>query len=194
MKYLFIAAHVDDIELSCGGWIQQLVTKHEVKCVTLSHVYNRVDLTDESGEALRTLGVDNARWCGAETRRFNAHENYVTDVCYEQTRGVDTVVTHDICDRHPDHSIVAKQIRRVFNGNLLTFMAPWNGNEDPNFFVELSQQNLDTKIQALNHYKSQAHRPYMSLAAITAQARYNGLRSSKLYAEGFKIVRLVGNL
>lgn len=151
MKILFISAHVDDIELACGGAIQKYLSEfHIVKCVTLSHKYGGVDLTEESEDAMRTIGIDNARWCGAETRRFNAHENYIADTCYEQTRGFDVVFTHDIEDRHPDHAIVARQVRRVFNGNLFTFIAPWNGEESAKYHIEITEQQLETKIKALS--------------------------------------------
>jgi LmbE family N-acetylglucosaminyl deacetylase len=80
---------------------------------------------------------------------------------------------------------------RVWKKSIFTYLAPWNGNENPNYFVEITQQQLERKIEALACYRSQAHRPYMNADFIRAQARYNGIKCGKLYAEAFKIERLI---
>lgn len=192
MTHLFIVAHLDDAELSCGGLIAKLISNGDhVKVVSLSHKYNGVDLSDEFERSMEELGVRSLRWCGAETRRFNAFENYIADVVYEQTYKFDYVYTHDYTDRHTDHHTVAKQVKRIYNGNLYTFLCPWNGAEVSNYFVELSEEHLKKKIKALACYESQSHRSYMQPDFIRAQAVYNGIKCGKKYAEAFRIEKLI---
>jgi len=171
MTNLFIVAHVDDAEISCGGLIQKLIQKGEhVKVISLSKVYSGADLFYEFQASMETLKVDEYQTFNIETRRFNANQNYISDIIYEKALGYDNVVTHDCSDRHDDHRIVAEKVRRLFNGNIFTFMTPLNGNEDPNYFVEITGQQLEKKVSALACYKSQSHRSYMQPEFIRAQA------------------------
>lgn len=192
MTHLFIFSHVDDCELSCGGLITKLVSKGEhVKVIAMSHKYEGVDLKNEFMKSMDVLMVRDRQLFGIEARRFNAFENSVADIVYERVQGYDYVYTHDTSDRHTDHSVLATQVKRIYSGSLITSVFPWNGNEDPNYFVEISEAQLENKIAALKCYKSQSHRPYMDEEFIRSWARYNGVKCGKLYAEAFKIERLI---
>jgi LmbE family N-acetylglucosaminyl deacetylase len=192
MTHLFIVSHVDDAELSCGGVIQKLNLKGEhVKVYSLSYIYNTQDLSGEFIDSMECLGVKSFQYFNAETRRFNVHQNRINEVIYEKTRLYDNIYTHSLNDRHPDHRIVAEQVRRVHNGNLFTFLCPWNGQHDENKFVEISEQQLEKKIEALRCYKSQSHRAYMSEDFIRSQAIYNGVKCGKKYAEAFRIEKMI---
>lgn len=191
MTNLFMVAHVDDAEISCAGLIQKLRSKCDhVKVISLSHVYSNISLLDEFIHSMNLLDAE-YRTYNVETRRFNANQNYISDIIYDMVKGYDNVYTHDCSDRHDDHRVVAEQVRRLYNGNLYTFITPLNGNECPNYFAELLEAQLENKIEALACYKSQAHRAYMNPDFIRAQARYNGIKCGKLYAEGFKVERLI---
>lgn len=192
MTNLFIGSHYDDVELSCGGLIQKLILKGDhVSVFSLSHVYNNVDLSSEFIASMETLGVELFRYHNIETRCFNANQNHICDLIYEKTLGYDRVFTHDCSDRHDDHRVVAEKVRRVHNASLFTFIAPWNGVEKSNYFVELSEQQLEKKIEALRCYKSQAHRAYMDEDFIRSWARTTGIKCGKKYAEGFHVERLI---
>lgn len=192
MTHLFIVGHIDDAELSCAGTMQRLIKKGEhVKVYSLSYEYEGQDLSSEFINSMELLGVESFQYFNAETRRFNAHENRIADIIYEKGRGYDNIYTHSLSDRHPDHRIVSQQVRRMHNGSLFTFLCPWNGDEQSNYFIELTEEQIEKKIQALGCYKSQAHRSYMDPDFIRSWARYNGIKCGKLYAEAFKIERLI---
>jgi LmbE family N-acetylglucosaminyl deacetylase len=70
-------------------------------------------------------------------------------------------------------------------------MCPFNGELLPNYFVEISEQHLEKKIQALACYKSQSHRAYMDPEFIRSQAIYNGIKCGKKYAEAFRIEKMI---
>lgn len=188
MKYLFIGAHCDDSEMSCGGVMQ----KFPGDVIPLSYC-GVEEIAKEFQESMKVLGLNGY-----------AHQFTVREMMSERSQIAkhlmacqmyDTIFTHDINDVHDDHRVVAEECLRIFKRqNIFTYLSPWNGNEDPNYFVELSEQQLEKKIKALACYKSQAHRKYMDPDFIRAWARYNGIKCGKLYAEGFKVVRLVQSL
>lgn len=191
MEVKFITAHVDDAPLAASGLIIRLVSEgHNVEVVSLSHIYGGHDLSEEFNTSMNVLGATGKLY-NVETRRFDSHKNYVSELIYSETRKPKMIVTHDILDRHPDHRIVAEQVLRVFNNNLYTFIAPWNGEERPTFFSSLNGEMMTKKIEVLRCFKSQNRRQYMQSQEIISQLVYNAQKCSKLYAEGFKVVRLI---
>lgn len=189
-KYLFVGAHCDD-ELCFGGMMLKLSEQgHEITYIPLSWCC-KDDLIKECIESSKILKVSKI-WIGDhDVRHFDDSRARIADYFSQLNGGYDFVFTHAVNDKHPDHRTVAEESLRCFTGNLFTYIGPWNGDENPNYFVELSESQLETKIKALECYKSQAHRAYMHPDFIRAQARYNGIRCGKLYSEGFKVVRLV---
>lgn len=183
MKALFLGGHIDE-ELCFAGTILSLKSKYEIDYWAChpgfadhKEFFNSMEILGCNGDILNQDTLRNA-----------------SDFLYRIREQYDIVFTHSITDRHPMHRMVAEESIRVFNQSLLTYIGPWNGNEDPNYFVELSEEQLDKKIAALSCYKSQAHRKYMDPDFIRAWGRYNGIKCGKLYAEGFKVVRLVQSL
>lgn len=186
-KYLFISSHSDDSELSCGGTMYKLASEgHTVNHLILSYCGNK-QLTIEAQKAADILGVT-LSMADFEVRKFDAAK--IADYLYS-LKDQDYVFAPSCLDRHDDHRTTAEQCRRIFNGNLITYLSPWNGAHSENYFVELTVDQLEKKINALYCYRSQSHRPYMSSDFIRAQAVYNGIKCGKKYAESFKIERLI---
>lgn len=176
MKALFLGGHTDE-ELCFAGTMQKYISHYIVFDTGSANIEEFVKANNS---------FDNT-WEISHTKEPQG----VADLLYGLRNNYDIVFTHSIHDRHPLHKMIGEQSLRVFNQSLLTYIGPWNGNEDPNYFVELSEEQLEKKIAALACYKSQAHRPYMDPEFIRSWARYNGIKCGKLYAEGFKVVRLV---
>lgn len=189
-KYLFIAAHTDE-ELCFAGTMLKLSEQgHEVMYIPQSTCGHQ-DLYSECMEAAKILKVSKV-WTGDyQVRHFKNQSARLADYFSQLNGGYDYVFTHSVSDRHPDHRTVGEESRRVFNGNLATYVGPWNGEENPNYFVELTEKHLEKKIEALACYQSQSHRQYMNPDFIRAQAIYNGIKCGKRYAEAFRIERLI---
>lgn len=190
-KYLFISAHADDCELSCGGAMHKLARLgHEITHIALSLCGNK-DLLSEMVQAAKCLQTSKIWTQDHTVREFKLETERISTYFYQLNGNYDFIFTHSEADKHPDHRTTGEESRRIFTGNLLTYITPYNGNDQPNFFVELDPQDLEYKIEALACYKSQAHRPYMDPEFIRAWARYNGIRCGKKYAEGFHTQRLI---
>lgn len=189
MKYLFIGAHPDDTDLSCGGTMAKLSEEgHKVRSIALSMCDSA--LLDEFPEAAKILAIKESIH-NFTVRTIHTQRGQLADYFFERRDKYDFVFTHSLTDRHLDHKTVAEESVRIFNGNVLSYIQPLNGNEYNDYFVELSEEQLEKKIQALACYKSQAHRPYMDPEFIRAWARYNGIKCGKKYAEGFQTQRLI---
>jgi N-acetylglucosamine malate deacetylase 1 len=188
VKYLFIGSHADDVELSCGGTVAKLSEEgHNVTMCAMS-CCGRPDLIDECSSSSKILGVhlllNNFR-----VRRFSEERQKIADYFYSMRDDYDTVFTHSSEDRHPDHRTIGEESLRVFTGNLFTYIAPWNGEENANYFVELSPGQLQKKLEAIQCYKSQTHRKYMNPDFIRSWAIYNGIKAGYEYAEAFRLVK-----
>lgn len=180
MKALFIGGHVDE-ELCFAGTLRTYKKPHYIV------VSNGTSNHDEFSASCNMLG------CSFEVSQ-TADPQRLADFFYSIRNNYDIVFTHSVNDRHPIHKMVAEASLRIFNQSLITYIGPWNGEEQANYFVELDRGDLEDKIQILSSYQSQAHRTYMQPDFIRSWARYNGIKCGKLYAEGFKVVRLVQNL
>lgn len=192
MKYLFIGAHVDDVELSCGGMIAVLKQSgNYVHVVSLSGVYNGECLRNEWMESMKILGVDEYTIHDFTVRNFYTQRQQILDYLIT-FKNYDTIVTHSTYDQHQDHSVVAMESIRAFkNNNLLAYTGEWNGNPPLNYFFTLDQHHIEKKIEALKCYQSQKDKPYMAPSFVWANAMNNGVKCGEKFAEGFSVVRYV---
>jgi LmbE family N-acetylglucosaminyl deacetylase len=55
----------------------------------------------------------------------------------------------------------------------------------------LDEKNVQSKVDALNEYKSQAHRTYANEEFIRSLARTRGVQIGSRYAETFDLVRWI---
>lgn len=191
-KYLFIGAHTDDIELSCGGTISKLHEQgHEVRCYTFSYCDN-LTLLLEHQRAMGVLKVKNYVLNTYDVRTFSyLRQNILDDLqMFKQSYYPDMVFTHDPKDIHQDHRVVAEETLRAFKFyNIATYINPWNTDGDsPNYFITLNQNHIDDKIAASEQYESQAHRFYFYKDMITTNATYWTNRNPfQQYCEAFTI-------
>lgn len=187
-KYLFIGAHTDEELCFAGTVIKFRERGDDVETLFLSSCED-YSLKMECCASGELLGVQPMIY-NLPVRLFRERKTYITDKLHE-LRYFEFVFTHSVTDKHPDHRTVAEESLRVFNRNVITYIGPWNGDEEPNYFVSLTEQQLDKKIEALTSYRSQAHRAYMNPDFIRSWAVYNGIKAGCKFAEGFKIQRLI---
>ena len=103
----------------------------------------------------------------------------------------DLVLVPSLEDTHQDHSVVAQEARRAFKRTrLLGYEAPWNNYRfDVTAFVTLDHRHVERKWQALQQFRSQADRPYMTRRYVESQAGFRGVQAGVANAEAFQILR-----
>jgi hypothetical protein len=58
-------------------------------------------------------------------------------------------------------------------------------------FIELSKESVDTKVKAINAYKTQKSRMFFSNDIVGDLARVRGKQIGREYAECFEVIRMI---
>lgn len=198
---LCIGAHPDDIELGCGALISDIVDQTNVICVTLSDNRENPELTNlpsEHDASMAILGVkpENAILHDFTTRRFQAARQEILEVMIslKMQYHPEVVLVHTAQDIHQDHQTITQEALRAFRGTTLLGFDVLRSSYGffPDFLIEVSEKGVDTKIRALKAYKTYADKYYFDENIIYATAIRHGALAERPFAEGFDILRIVG--
>ena len=196
-----IGAHPDDIELGCGALIADIVDQTEVICVTLSDNQKNPllnNLVNEYHASMNILGVkpEFVFLHNFVTRRFQESRQEILEVMIELKKRFqpEVVFVHTSQDIHQDHQTVTQEALRAFRGTSLLGFDVLRSSYGffPNFLVEVSEQAVLKKVQALKAYKTYANKYYFDENITHATAIRHGALAERPYAEGFDILRIVG--
>lgn len=197
----FIGAHPDDIELGCGALIADIADQTNVICVTLSD--NRENpalgnLVDEHYASMAILGVkrENTILHDFTTRRFQAARQEILEVLIDLKYRYhpEVVFAHTAQDIHQDHKTITEEALRAFRGTTLLGFDVLRSSYGffPDFLVEVSEAGVRAKIEALKAYHTYADKYYFDENIIHATAIRHGALAERPFAEGFDILRIVG--
>lgn len=203
---LVLAPHTDDGEFGCGGTIHKLCEQgREVYYAAFSACKQSVSpafpddiLIQEVKAATKILGIPPERLLlfDYEVRTFNYHRQSILDQLIQLREKIkpELVFMPSLNDIHQDHKTIAEEGLRAFKfGSILCYEMPWNNlNFHTSGFVTLSDLDLQKKIEALQVYRSQAHRPYANEEFVRSLARTRGVQIHTRYAETFEVLRYVG--
>jgi LmbE family N-acetylglucosaminyl deacetylase len=201
-KVLFIGAHPDDIELGCGAFIANIAGSTEVLCVTLSDNQKNPALqsvVEEHYRSMAVLGVprDHDRVEAFETRRFPHVRQEILEYLFQLNRQFrpEIVFVHTKADIHQDHNVVTEEALRAFRGiTLLGFDALRSSyGFFPHFLVEVTEQDMERKVQALMEYNTYGEKYYFDPSVLRATLIRHGALAERPFAEGFDILRIVGD-
>ena len=105
----------------------------------------------------------------------------------------DIVFIPALTDVHQDHYTIAQEGFRAFKfSSLLSYELPWNNlSFNTACFMKLEEKHILKKIEAVNQYKSQAHRPYANEELIRSLVRTRGVQINTHYAECFEVIRWI---
>ena len=198
---LCIGAHPDDIELGCGALIADISDQTNVVCVTLSDNQENpllTNLVEEHRESMRILGVkpENDILYQFITRRFQSVRQDILEVMLDLKKRYhpEVVLVHTGQDIHQDHKTITEEALRAFRGTTLLGFDVLRSSYGffPNFLVEVSEEGVQTKIKALQAYTTYQDKYYFDQNIIHATAIRHGALAERPFAEGFDILRIVG--
>ncbi|MEY3965088.1 MAG: hypothetical protein RL263_257 [Bacteroidota bacterium] len=206
-KILLLSPHTDDGELGCGASVAKLIRQgKEVIYVAFSACEQSVlpefpkdILIQEVKAATKELGIlpENLILHRFEVRTFNYHRQEILDLLIQlrEEYKPDTVLIPSLNDIHQDHKTIAEEALRAFKfHNVISYELPWNNlNFNTCAFEIVEEQDVLCKINALNQYQSQSHRPYANEEFLRSQLRMRGVQVARRYAEVFEVVRLVND-
>ena len=204
-KVLFVGAHPDDIEIGCGALISHMMhtcQDCDVRCVTLSDNQKNPKLKNIVGEhhnSMRTLGVPQEKVILGtfETRNFPRDRQRILEFLYELNHsfGPEIVFAHSSADIHQDHGVVTTEALRAFRGRTVLGFDVLRSSYGffPHFLVEVDEADVERKVEALAQYKTYADVYYFNADITRSTLVRHGALAERPFAEGFDILRIVGN-
>ncbi len=202
---MVLAPHTDDGELGCGGSIAKFCTEgREVyyaafclcsKSLPATLPSNTLEL--ECRKATATLGIPPANLIlfNYEVRELPQSRQHILEELLQLNNRInpDLVLLPAASDIHQDHQVIHQEGMRAFkNVTFAGYELPWNNYSfRTNFFIRLSQTELDKKCESLNAYQSQSHRNYMQEDFTRSLAKVRGVQANTDYAEAFEIYKWI---
>lgn len=199
-KVLFIGAHPDDIELGAGALIHNIAPICSVSCVTLSDNQKNPllkNLVSEHYKSMETLGVprENVILEKFDTRLMPEHRQEILEYFLKLRKEIqpDIIFTHTEKDIHQDHNAMTREALRAYRGiTVLGFDVVRSSHGFfPNFFVEVTKEDVEAKLNALMQYKTYQDKYYFEADLLRATMIRHGALAEKPFAEGFDILRVV---
>lgn len=201
---LVLAPHTDDGELGCGGTISLLLEQGKtVHYVALSSAADSLppgcpsdQLVIEVKRATAVLGIlpTNLTVFDFQVRKLNYHRQELLEhfVQLRDQLQPDLVFVPSRSDVHQDHATVTMEALRAFKQRtILGYELPWNNiSFDADCFICLEERHIEAKIKALQEYKTQAGRDYMSSSFIRSLATVRGTQMGVDFAESFEVIRM----
>lgn len=206
-KTVFILApHTDDGELGCGGTIAKMLEDDaDVHYIAFSTAdksvppqFPRNQLAIEVKDATQILGIkpQNLHIHKYEVRKLNYVRQEILEDMVQLKKGIaapDFVFLPSSKDIHQDHITVTQEGIRAFKySTILGYELIWNNlSFNTDCFIKLQKHHVDLKIKALQAYKTQEGRDYMSARFIESLAHTRGVQIGEEYAETFEVIRWI---
>lgn len=208
MRILAVGAHLDDIELACGGTLAKALNRnHSVKMFVMSKSgYKGLDgeikrndsvAVLEGEEAARKLGVSDIEILDFDTKdiRYESKTIEAIERCIVGYKP-DIIFTHWAFDTHQAHEGVAKSTitaaRRKNTIYMYEPIAPSGRSYHPfrpQVYSDITEF-IDHKIAALKEHKTEyAKYGENWIEGVEARARFRGYEMGVKYAETFEVLR-----
>jgi LmbE family N-acetylglucosaminyl deacetylase len=208
VKLFAIGAHLDDVEVACGGTIARVTTHgHTAKILVLSDsTYSSYDGTvyrtaeeslEEGAAAAAILGVKDLEVLHFPTKDVPFHSS-VVEAVEQRLDGhkPEVILTHWPFDTHQAHHNTG--LSTIAAGRYYTTILMYEpmmpaGRSHmafrPQVYVDISDF-IDTKLEALRAHRSQ-YRKYGDawIEAVESRCRLRGFEMGTRYAEAFEAVR-----
>lgn len=197
MNILALSPHTDDVELGAGGSLSRWKAEG---ATILSVAFSTGDSKTGSSGAEFMAACD---ILGAEGMLLAHRSRYFHDTRQdilgelERIRDQfhpDLVLCHTTSDVHQDHQVVTREAIRAFKTcSLLGYGTMWSTrNAVLNYYVRLTQANIERKLRLLACYQSQQEsRHYFRLSVVLGRLHVHGARIKTEYAEAFEVIRWV---
>ena len=198
MNILFVAAHVDDIELGAAGFLSKMIDKANCRVIIFSDCEEQPGnkgITEEFFKSMETLGVKDYVLHHFTNTRFPQEAHEIRKVLDNEkiTFNPDIVVTHYNETFHQDHKTVSEECIRVFRTSSILMYEDMKSVENfaPNLIVSLTREQLDKKKAALRCYETQSKRYYCDPNLIESLAHVRGKQMNVEFGEAFKVHRFI---
>lgn len=210
MKILAIGAHLDDIEIACGGTLAKAIENgHQVKVLVMSKsgytnkegCVQRLDdiAVMEGMNAFQVLGIQDIEILDFPTKDIPFQSNVVNAIdVWMSEHNPDIIFTHHPFDTHQAHVGVSNAtIAAARRKNTVFFYEPITPSGRsyvsfrPQMYVDIAK-TIDKKLDSLREHKSEYNKFGAEdwIEGVHARCGFRGYEIGKKYAEAFEILRL----
>jgi LmbE family N-acetylglucosaminyl deacetylase len=198
-RILLVGPHPDDIEYGCGGTVAKYSGPNEVFSVIFAPCLEdplNAGILEEHEKAMRLLGAKEIMKQKLPRDKLELHSQEIRDILYGLKIKFDpqVVMCPSLGDLHQDHNVVGNCCLTVFRdtATLLGYEITRSTKDfSPTLFVQLSEGDMQKKLQALKFYRTQYRRSYFKPSAFKALAIVRGCQVNAKYAEAFEIMRMI---
>ncbi len=199
---LAIGAHPDDIEYGCLGFLNRHAETSKIHLFVLS-VGSNGDATSngqrirEAEMALAGIRYDSLKIRNEKGITMEHFDSIMKDIeAYLSQHAIDLILTHGPHDTHQEHilthqlTITAARRKKL---SILNYAIVSNDLRfQPNYFFELSEKELASKIAQIRMHHSQSNKQYMQPDYIRSFHQYPyTLVHDITYCEAFEIERIM---
>jgi LmbE family N-acetylglucosaminyl deacetylase len=200
-RVLFLGAHPDDIELGCGALLHHITKQTDVLCVTLSDNQKNPDLKNVANEHYRSMSVlgipkEKIILGPFTTRIFPDSRQEILEYFLKLRKDFqpDLIFVHSKNDLHQDHLTMTDEALRAYRGITVLGYDVVRSSYGffPHFIVEVTEEDVNKKIEALSQYETYRDRYYFNVELTRSIMVRHGALAECPFAEGFDILRIVG--
>ena len=210
MRILAVGAHLDDVEIACGGTLAKAIENgHEVKVLIMSksgytNKEGQVQRSDEIAvaegtRALHVLGVQNIEILNFPTKDIPWCSDVVNaiDLCIADF-DPDIIFTHHPFDTHQAHVGVSNAtVAAARRRNTVFFYEPITPSGRsyvafrPQMYVDIGS-TIAKKDASLREHKSEYNKFGAEnwVEGVHARCGFRGYEIGKKYAEAFEVLRI----
>tara|TARA_B110000305_G_scaffold63244_1_gene70254 strand:+ start:982 stop:1620 length:639 start_codon:yes stop_codon:yes gene_type:complete len=204
-KVLILAPHPDDAEFGLGATIVKLQNMgKEIHVAVFSNCEKSTPEGFEIGAiekemyaSFEYLGIkkEHQHILDFEVREFPSKRQEILETLILLRKEIkpNLVFLPSSSDVHQDHKTIHEEGVRAFKyTNLLGYEMPWNNFGFTSFmYVNLSKEDIEGKIKALDFYQTQKHRSYSNVDFVMSLAKLRGIQIQQEYAESFELIRFI---
>ena len=210
MRILAVGAHLDDVEIACGGTLAKaIMAGHDVKVLIMSKsgYTNKEGMIQRTNEiavkegtnALHVLGINDIEILDFPTKDIpwvsdvvNAIDVRISDY------NPDIIFTHHPFDTHQAHAGVSNAtIAAARRKNTVFFYEPISPSGRsyvafrPQMYVDISS-TIEKKVASLREHKSEYNKFGGEdwVEGVHARCGFRGYEIGKKYAEAFEVLRI----
>ena len=213
MRILAIGAHLDDIEIACGGTLAKAIQAgHTVKALVMSksgytNKEGKVQRSDEVAvreglNALHTLGLEDIDVLDFPTKDIPFRSDVVNAIDLQLADfKPDVIFTHHPFDTHQAHEGVAKAtIAAARRLNTIFFYEPITPSGRsyvafrPQMYVDITD-TVDIKIKSLKCHTSEYNKFGAEdwIEGVRCRCGFRGYEIGTKFAEAYEVLRLEMN-
>ncbi len=210
MKILVVGAHLDDLELACGGTVAKAIRNgHEVKTLIMSKSgYTNVDgaiqradevAVQEGLNALHILGIQDIEILDFPTKDIPFRSDIVNAIDIRiRNFQPDIIFAHHPFDTHQAHMGVSQStIAAARRENTIFFFEPITPSGrsyvpfKPQLYVDISEV-IDVKLASLKEHTSEYNKFGAEdwVEGVRCRSGFRGYEIGTKFAETFEILRL----